>query len=78
MWSAYASQQGSCDAVPLLCGGLAVQGTSPYRCPAPPIGPVASPGNVYATGDYIGSFSVVTGGYLVAAGSYPVASSTGG
>ena len=27
---AYAPQQGSCDAVPLLCGGLAVQGTSPY------------------------------------------------
>ena len=31
MWLAYASQQGSCDAVPLLCGGLAVQGASPYK-----------------------------------------------
>ena len=30
MWTAYALQQGSCDAVPLLCGGLAVQGASPY------------------------------------------------
>ena len=31
MWSAYASRHGSCDAVPLLCGGLAVQGMSPYK-----------------------------------------------
>ena len=29
----HASQQGSCDAVPLLCGGLAVQGASPYNMP---------------------------------------------
>ena len=29
----HASQQGSCDAVPLLCGGLAVQGASPYTPP---------------------------------------------
>ena len=38
----HASQQGSCDAVPLLCGGLAVQGASPYTLPLtrldPPIG----------------------------------------
>ena len=27
---AYAPLQGSCDAVPLLCGGLAVQGASLY------------------------------------------------
>ena len=33
MWSAYASQQGSCDAVPLLCGGLEAQGVSPYTPP---------------------------------------------
>ena len=32
MWSAYASQQSSCDAVPLVCGGLAVKGRSPYSC----------------------------------------------
>ena len=33
MWMAFASQQGSCDAVPLLCAGLAVQGASPYTPP---------------------------------------------
>ena len=27
---AYAPQQGNCNAVPLLCGGQAVQGVSPY------------------------------------------------
>ena len=30
MWMAYAPQQGNCDVVPLLCGGPAVQGKSPY------------------------------------------------
>ena len=41
IWSAYAPQQGSCDAVPLLCGGLAVQGAraltawAPAYCQAP-------------------------------------------
>ena len=33
MWTAYASQQGSCNALPLLCGRLAVQGASPYTPP---------------------------------------------
>ena len=32
MWTTYTLQQGSCDAVLLLCGGLAVQGASPYSC----------------------------------------------
>ena len=30
---AYALQLGSCSAVPLLCGGKAVQGASPYSLP---------------------------------------------
>ena len=35
MWAAYASQQGSCNAVLLLCSGLAVQGASPYKSHLP-------------------------------------------
>ena len=33
MWMAYAPQQGSCNAVPLLSGRLVVQGASPYTPP---------------------------------------------
>ena len=50
---------------------------STYGCPAPPIGTVANPGNIYVTDDYSGSYLEVTGGYPVAAGSYPVAVCTG-
>ena len=31
VWMVYALQLGSCSAVPLLCGGQAVQGASPYK-----------------------------------------------
>ena len=30
LWMAYALQLGSCNTVPLLCGGWLVQGTRPY------------------------------------------------
>ena len=50
---------------------------STYGCPGPPIGAVANPGNVYATGDYISNCPKVTGSYPEAAGSYPVAAGTG-
>ena len=65
---------------PLPTMGWAMLGVSgsTYGCPAPPIGAVAKPGNVYSTGDYIGSCPEVTGSYPEAAGSYPVAAGTGG
>ena len=49
---------------------------STYGCPAPPIGAVINPGNVYAAGNYIGSYPVVVGSYPVATGSYSVAAGT--
>ena len=50
---------------------------STYGCPAPPIGAVADPGNIYATGFYIVNCPEVTGSYLEAVRSYPVAAGTG-
>ena len=65
---------------PLPTMGWAMFGVSAstYECPTPPIGAVANPGNIYATGDYIGSCPEGTGSYSEATGSYPVAAGTGG
>ena len=64
---------------PLPPMGWAMLGVSAgtYGCPAPPIGTVANPRNIYVTGNYIGSYLGVTGGCPVAAGSYPVVAGTG-
>ena len=51
---------------------------STYGCPAPPIGTVANPGNVYAMSSCIRSCPVVAGSYPVAAGSYLVTAGTVG